>query len=129
MLKSNRHSCRSPPCRFTSPTPTPYAYPPLCMSCRLSPLRYYLDTSIQQDVCRRLIPGTYISAHSPPSPSSFISNVIFILLTELQCCVMLFSLYSLFNQRACGTIFPSLAKSTHAPSFGTPTASRSVLPS
>ncbi len=38
--------------------------------CRLSPLRYYLDTSIQQDVCRRLILGynrryLYLCSFSP----------------------------------------------------------------
>jgi hypothetical protein len=33
----------------------------------------------------------------------------------------------LLNQTACGTIFRSLAKSTHAPSFGTQTASRAAL--
>ena len=32
-----------------------------------------------------------------------------------------------YNQTACGTIFPSLARSTHAPSFGTQTASRAGL--
>jgi len=64
------YSCRSPLCRFTSPTPTP-SYPPLCMAlCRLSLLRYYLDTSIQQDVSRQLILGynrlfLYLCSFSP----------------------------------------------------------------
>jgi hypothetical protein len=53
-----------------------YDYPPLCICTPLSlylPFRYYLATSLQQDVCRRLILGYnrwyFISASSYPSPS------------------------------------------------------------
>ena len=35
--------------------------------------------------------------------------------------------YAFYNQTACGTIFRNLAKSTHAPSFGTHIASRAAL--
>jgi len=111
-----------------------YAYPPLCIS---STSVDYLSsgtirrTSLQQDVCWRLILGynrwyffpPYITSHSLPLLQCHVHFANFMLNVWWACDFSLFFIH----QRACEITSPNSAKSTLVRSSGTPIASRAAL--
>src|SRR6266702_6855244 len=101
--------------------------------CRLSPFRYYPPRPYSKMFVGGLswdtTDGTLSLLILPPTPllqcHVHFTNSLSVRWWRVM--LILFSFFLFFNQKACGTIFPSLAKSTPAPSFGTLTASRAVL--